>query len=74
MGNAVEIKELGGWRVFLRLCGVLFKLDLLDADANSVSVFRRNTVVAKQVEVAISRKWFYSSQCLVRSSRWLALL
>jgi hypothetical protein len=54
--DAVEVEQLSRGRVFLRLGSVLFELDLFDADADLVSIFRRNPIVAEQIYVAVSRK------------------
>lgn len=61
VGNTVEVEKLRRGRVFLGFGRVLFELDLLDANANLVSIFRRNTVVAEEVDVAGPCKGFCPS-------------
>jgi hypothetical protein len=58
MGHSVKVEELSSGRILLRLGGVLFELDLFDADANMVSVLGCNAVMLKEIHVAVSRKWF----------------
>lgn len=60
VGDTVEVEELRRGRIFLRLGGILFHLDLFDADANRVAVLRRNAIMAEQVYIAILRKRLYS--------------
>lgn len=59
MGYSVEVEELSGGRIFLGLGGVLFELDLFDANANMVAVLRCNAVMWKEIYVAVFRKRFY---------------
>jgi len=59
VGDAVEIEELRGGRVFLRLCRVLLELDLFDPDTDMVAIFRRDSIMFVQVDVTVPRKGFY---------------
>lgn len=59
MRHAIEVEELQGWGIFLRLCRILLELNLLDVHPDLVSVLRSDAIVVEQVDVAVPSKGFY---------------